>query len=93
MNWRKKDYILILDVLYSLGIYANVRIIPLVRKYEFDNLEQVMQHEIFRATPPFDKGKVRDILMKYFKVENNKLVYTHSFYGALIYWYKEEEYE
>ena len=88
----KKDYIHFVNLLYSMGIDANVKIIPLEKELIYDSWEQVLKEE----TPRLEKREylldkhqeeIRDILQRYFiEKEDGKIYGKLEFRGALVYW-------
>lgn len=88
----KKDYIHFVNILYSMGIDANVKIIPLQKEIIYPTWEEVLQKETTRLLNQpqaleTNEKSLREILEKYFKQdEEGKIKYTYTFRGALIYW-------
>ena len=85
------DYVLLMNILYTLGIEANQIILPISRKYTFKNLDQVKSHEIFRINEPYDNSLVDSILLKYLKKEEDGYSLVVDCKAAIIYWHPSEQ--
>lgn len=90
MEGMGNDYILLTNYLYDMGIDVNQRMIPMKRRYIFQDLEALKKHEIFRIRGIQDEKQVDTLLLQYLKKEEKGYTLEVPFYGALIYWYPKE---
>ncbi|MGG7164637.1 class I SAM-dependent methyltransferase [Clostridium ihumii] len=96
LTHNKKDYIHFANILYQMGIDANIKIIPLEKKIIYDTWDDVIKNETTRL---IDKetvlkkhyDSINQVLKKYFKLNSdNKYEYTYKFRGSLVYWEPQE---
>lgn len=86
LNGMGNDYILLTNILYSIGIDVNQMQIPIKRRYEFKDLNALKNHEIFRISKPFEDAKVDEILLKYLDEEKEGYSMTIDCKATIIYW-------
>lgn len=97
LTYGKKDMIYFINVLYAMGIDAGMTVIPLKKKFLYDDLEQMVSGETSRVDAGADwvkdhKEQISQILQNYFRYnEEGKLEYEYSFRGALVYWKPKEQ--
>ncbi|PID15976.1 methyltransferase [Sporosarcina sp. P34] len=87
IKYPRRDYIMILNILYQLGIYADCEMIKLERTYRYDTLEQLyatQSKKILSST--FEQAHVEASLEPFITLEERQYVYRHPFYAAIISW-------
>lgn len=90
--YEKKDYIYFINILYSMGIDPNVRIIPLSKKKHCRTLQEAAELEVrdlFGSLDGAEKGleEIQKILSRYWReTESGEWEYDCHFRGALVYW-------
>ena len=92
---KHPPYVYVYNLLYQMGIMANVEILYSKVKVQFPNVEETINDLQWRTEPftPDEKIKLREFLEKKFAEQNNSPVFTHEGYSvwALIWWRKQEE--
>lgn len=89
IRYDRLDYIYLTNILYSLGIDVNCRIIPLEKEYAYDTREEMLSRETGRIRDEaYDHEKADEILDRYFHMENGKYRFVHQFKAAVLYWEK-----
>ena len=91
---KHAPYIYIANMLYQMGILANVEILRSKVKVQFPNIEETIKDLQWR-TEPFtsdEKVKLRQFLEQKFASQKNSAVFTHEGFSlwALIWWRKQE---
>jgi ubiquinone/menaquinone biosynthesis C-methylase UbiE len=90
---KHPPYIYILNMLYQMGINANVEVLYSRVKVQFSSIEEVIRHLEWRTTPftSAEKVKLREFLKKSFTEEDGKPIFSHEGKSqwALIWWRKE----
>lgn len=90
---KHPPYIYVLNMLYQMGINANVEVLYSRVKVQFSSIEEVIRHLEWRTDPftPAEKVKLRGFLKKYFTEEKGEPIFTHEGKSqwALIWWRKE----
>ncbi|MCE7792191.1 class I SAM-dependent methyltransferase [Salipaludibacillus sp. CUR1] len=83
----RRDYIHFLHLLYECGIYADCKLVPLMRTASYDSLKDAAQEESSKLlSQEVDPDHVIQSLKPYLKKTGQKYVYEQPFYGALITW-------
>lgn len=88
----KKDMIYFINVLYDMGIDASMKVIPLKKKFVYENAEKLFRGEITRlaadrAWTEARREEILEILRRHFhKNERGAWEYEYAFRGALVYW-------
>lgn len=89
---EKKDYIHFVNILYSMGVDPNVKVIPLEKEVVYSTWEELIINETTRLKDPKmilanNRDLIEEILKQYFKEdEEGKIRWKYKFRGALIYW-------
>ena len=92
VKYDKKDYIYFVNILYQMGIDANVRVVPLTRELVYPNWEETVRSVTSRihngeAFLAHHGEEIDRILHKYFKEEEDgSYHYQLSYRGTLVYW-------
>lgn len=87
INWRRRDYIHILNVLYQLGIMANCRIIKLQSKKSYSSYEELIRDNTTKILDTHYNGhEVETIINQYVSEKKGIYEYVYPFHAALIYW-------
>jgi SAM-dependent methyltransferase len=92
-NKKHPPYIYILNLLYQMGVKANVEILYSKVKVQFPSIEEAMRDLQWR-TDPFtteEQQKAREYLTKIFAGQKDPTAFTHEGKSqwALIWWEKE----
>jgi predicted TPR repeat methyltransferase len=92
---KHPPYVYVYNLLYQMGIMANVEILRSKVKVQFPNVEETIKDLQWRTEPftPDEKVKLREFLEKKFAEQNNSQVFTHEGYSlwALVWWRKQED--
>ncbi|MEW9095849.1 MAG: class I SAM-dependent methyltransferase [Clostridiaceae bacterium] len=91
INSPRRDYISIYNLLYSLNIYGNIKIVDLKKDYVYDSYNEALKDNTSNVLSKYNIEEVKEILDKYLVYENDKVIYTHNFKGVLIYWNVKKE--
>ena len=90
---KHPPYIYILNMLFQMGIHANVEILYSKVKVQFPSIEEAMEDLQWRTDPftPDEKVKLREFLERKFAEQKDSPVFTHEGKSqwALIWWRKE----
>lgn len=92
LAYDKKDYIYFINILYQMGIDANIQIIPLSKDITFQTWEQVVQYGTSclyerQAEMNSHGPEIENILKKYFlRKRDGSYHYRYDYRGTLIYW-------
>lgn len=87
IKFPRRDYIEFLNLLYEMDIYANCKIIPLERVYDYESYEQLVttqSKKILNTT--FDRAHVEESLKLFIEEKNGRYYYRHDFHAALVSW-------
>ncbi len=86
----RPDYIYLYNILYQLGIYANVEIIDANHNMQFPELEAAVQHyKTWMNVSGADEERLRLYLSGNLVKENGSLWLRHKLRTAMISWRKE----
>lgn len=87
IKFPKRDYVDLLNLLYELGIYADCKMIPLMRTYKYKTYEELITANTSKIlSKAFNKVEVGKVINDFIRVENGKYVYDHHFHAAIISW-------
>lgn len=89
IRYRKFSHLHLANILYELGIVANVRAVRSVRDYVFDSMEDVLSNIRGKMQNPdaVRAEEILDIVSPYFTIDSfGKYRYTRHFYAGLLYW-------
>ena len=80
-------------VLYQMGIYANVQMLPLEKEYRFPTQEEIIVffNSRFKANNPTQIRTVSDYLAPLIRHEGNEVVISGDSTFAKIWWRKRDE--
>jgi ubiquinone/menaquinone biosynthesis C-methylase UbiE len=83
----RRDYIDLLHLLYECGIYADCKLVPLMRKTVYPSREEAIREGSKKVlfTEPHSKH-VEETLTPYLKEVGRGFVYEQPFHGALLMW-------
>lgn len=90
--YGKKDMIYFINILYSMGIDANMKVIPLHRTFHYDTWNDVVKGETSRLSADSTIVKdhlpqIKPILKSHFKPDcSGTWRYEYHYRGALIFW-------
>ncbi|TWI59007.1 class I SAM-dependent methyltransferase [Halalkalibacter nanhaiisediminis] len=87
IKFPRRDYIDLLNLLYELGIYAECKIIPLKRTYQFSSYEELISKNASKIlTATYKESDVEEALRDFVRFENGIYLYDHHYFGAIILW-------
>ncbi|WP_163100112.1 class I SAM-dependent methyltransferase [Peribacillus alkalitolerans] len=87
IKYPRRDYIMIVNILYQLGIYADCEMLKLERIYRYDTLEQLYTAQSKKIlSPQIEIAHLKTSLERFITMEDGKYVYRHPFYAAIISW-------
>jgi len=87
IQYPRRDYIGIVNMLYQLGIYANCKMIKLEREHRYDTMAQLYEAQSKKIrSPQFDPAHVEASLERLIVFEDGQYVYRYPFYAAIISW-------
>jgi len=87
IKFPRRDYIEFLNLLYEMDIYAECKIIPLERVYEYESYEQLIttqSKKIINNT--FNREHVEESILPFMEKKNGRYYYRHDFHAALVSW-------
>ena len=88
---NRPDYIYLYNILYQLGIYANVEIIDANHNMQFPDLDAAVQHyKTWMNVSGTDEERLRLYLSENLVKENDVFWLRHTLRTAMISWRKEE---
>lgn len=83
----RRDYIDLVNILYGMGIFASVELVPLKRTYVYDTLDELLQKQSVKALDkPFTREDLLTALTPFIEEVDGKWHYPHDFHAALISW-------
>ena len=82
----KRDYIYLYNIIYDLGIDANVEVIDLKKDYIYDDFDQLIKDNTKNILSSYDMELVKSSLIKWVSFKMGKYIYTHNFKGIIIHW-------
>ena len=89
---NRPDYIYLYNILYQLGIYANVEIIDANHNTRFPDLDAAVQHyKTWMNVSGDDEERLRLYLSENLVKENDAFLLKHKLRTAMIWWRKENE--
>lgn len=87
IKFPRRDYIEFLNLLYEMDIYAECKIIPLKRVYEYETYEQLVTTQSKKIlNDRFDRTHVEEALAPFIEEKNGRYLYHHDFHAALVSW-------
>ncbi|MBG9454949.1 methyltransferase [Lysinibacillus sphaericus] len=87
IKFPRRDYIEFLNLLYEMDIYAECKIIPLERVYEYDSYEQLVTTQSKKIlNDTFNRAHVEESLLPFIEEKNGRYYYRHDFHAALVSW-------
>jgi hypothetical protein len=87
IKYPRRDYIMIVNMLYQLGIYANCELLKLEREHRYDTWQQLYKAQSKKILSfEFDKAHVEASLERFISREDGQYVYRYPFYAAVICW-------
>ncbi|MCP3742038.1 class I SAM-dependent methyltransferase [Rossellomorea sp. BNER] len=87
IKYPRRDYIMIVNMLYQLGVYADCELFKLERIYRYESLEQLYEAQCKKIlSPEYDRAHVKASLEPFIAMEDGQYVYRHPFYAAIISW-------
>ncbi|MFP3844427.1 class I SAM-dependent methyltransferase [Priestia filamentosa] len=90
IRYVRRDYIILQNVLYQLGIDANCQLIDLANTYCFNTYEEAFSFLTSKiVTEERDEMKLASIIDKYLEEKDGHIYYVHPFKAALLYWKPE----
>ena len=89
---NRPDYIYLYNILYQLGIYANVEIIDANHNMRFPDLDAAVQHyKTWMNVSGDEEERLRLYLSENLVKENDAFLLKHKLRTAMIWWRKENE--
>lgn len=90
VNFQRRDYIYLTNLLYELGIDVNCKILELERIYRYKSEEQLVQDNLnVILDEKYDRKAAKEILYRYVKLQDGEFLYSHKFKAALLFWKPE----
>ncbi|CAM3594226.1 hypothetical protein GCM10009865_38650 [Aeromicrobium ponti] len=87
IKYPRRDYIMIFNMLYQLGIFADCEMIKLEREHRYDTWQQLYEAQSKKIlSPKIDKTHVEASLERFISKEDGQYVYRYPFYAAVISW-------
>ena len=90
---KHAPYIYVYNLLYQMGIMANVEILHSKVKMQFPSISETIENLQFRTDPftPAEKVTIKEFLEKKLAAQRDSTVFAHDGYSiwALIWWQKE----
>ncbi|MFJ3388712.1 MULTISPECIES: class I SAM-dependent methyltransferase [unclassified Lysinibacillus] len=87
IKFPRRDYIEFLNLLYEMDIYAECKIIPLERVYEYESYEQLITTQSKKiVNNTFNREHVEESLLPFIEEKNGRYYYRHDFHAALVSW-------
>lgn len=87
IKFPRRDYIEFLNLLYEMDIYAECKIIPLERVYEYESYEQLVTTQSKKIlNDTFNREHVEEALLPFIDEKNGRYYYRHDFHAALVSW-------
>ncbi len=87
------DYIYLYNLLYQIGIYANVEISETEHKREFSTLEEGISYwkELLNVYTQEAEKHIKSYLEKRIEKEDGKIILKQNYKSAMIWWRKDEK--
>jgi hypothetical protein len=87
IKYPRRDYIMIVNMLYQLGIYADCEMIKLEREHRYDTWQQLLDAGSKKIlSPRFEQAHVEASLERFISKEDGQYVYRYPFHAAIISW-------
>ncbi|MBG9447449.1 class I SAM-dependent methyltransferase [Cytobacillus firmus] len=87
IKYPRRDYIMIVNMLYQLGIYADCEMIKLEREHRYDTWQQLIDTQSKKIlSPRFEQTHVGASLERFISKEDGGYVYRYPFHAAIISW-------
>ena len=87
IKYPRRDYIMIVNMLYQLGIYADCEMIKLEREHRYDTWQQLIDTQSKKIlSPRFEQAHVEASLKQFIVKEDGQYVYRYPFHAAIISW-------
>ncbi|MGN4124716.1 class I SAM-dependent methyltransferase [Lysinibacillus sphaericus] len=87
IKFPRRDYIEFLNLLYEMDIYAECKVIPLKRVYEYDTYEQLVTTQSKKIlNMDFNRAHIEESLAPFIEEKDGRYYYRHDFHAALVSW-------
>ncbi|MGM0873789.1 MAG: class I SAM-dependent methyltransferase [Bacillota bacterium] len=87
VNFLRKEYIHIINILWELGVYANCKLIPCSKTIKFNNYEDLMRMLTTKIlTKDINTKEIEKVILRYVKAKESTYEYTYQYHTALIHW-------
>ncbi|WP_264737613.1 class I SAM-dependent methyltransferase [Cytobacillus firmus] len=87
IKYPRRDYIMIVNMLYQLGIYADCEMIKLEREHRYDTWQQLIDAGSKKIlSPQFEQAHLEASLERFISKEDGQYVYRYPFHAAIISW-------
>ncbi|GLB60163.1 hypothetical protein NCCP133_22950 [Cytobacillus sp. NCCP-133] len=87
IKYPRRDYIMIVNMLYQLGIYADCEILKLEREHRYDTWQQLLDAGSKKIlSPRFEQAHVEASLERFIFKEDGQFAYRYPFHAAIISW-------
>ncbi|MBX9975716.1 class I SAM-dependent methyltransferase [Cytobacillus firmus] len=87
IKYPRRDYIMIVNMLYQLGIYADCEMIKLEREHRYNTWQQLIDAGSKKIlSPRFEQAHVEASLERFISKEDGQYVYRYPFHAAIISW-------
>lgn len=87
IKYPRRDYIAIVNMLYQLGIYADVEMIQLERVHRYASKAQLYEAQSQKVlSPALSEEHLKAALDPLITEEDGEYVYRYPFYAAIISW-------
>ena len=86
----KLDYRLLRDILLELGISPEVIELKIIRKYEFESLDDAVSYEKrFFLDENYPENEITEIVSKHYTYTSGKYIQSHEMCSGIIFWKKD----
>ncbi|QDP99104.1 methyltransferase domain-containing protein [Lysinibacillus fusiformis] len=87
IKFPRRDYIEFLNLLYEMNIYAECKILPLKRVYEYETYEQLVTTQSKKIlNSDFSRAHIEESLAPFIEEKDGRFFYRHDFHAALVSW-------
>ncbi|WP_181438729.1 class I SAM-dependent methyltransferase [Paenibacillus sambharensis] len=84
----RRDYIHLVNILYQIGIHAEVTLVPLEKETVYENREQLLEDNMrkVRCSGEEQVAYAHELISKHAFERDGKMVYPHRYYGVFVHW-------
>lgn len=83
----RRDYIDLVNILYSMGIYANCKLVPLQRTYQYASYDELLQKQCVKIMDEqYTIAHLEEALAPFVYEREGNWYYQHDFHAVIIDW-------